>query len=226
MAMGRKDKRSERSKIDATPPWERRKPPAATVTQGPFDISDEPDDDLVRIDLGALKVPVSELEMRVDVDENQQVSAITLANETGQLQLGAFAAPRTEGIWNDVRAEIAESVSAQGGVTADESDSEFGTALAGHLGAETGNLPVRFLGVDGPRWMLRAMLLGAPAVDDSARAPFLDVVRGVVVVRGTDPLPVRDAIPLRLPTDISEQIAAAQADEAEGTELPGAQDAQ
>lgn len=226
MAMGRKDKRSERSKIDATPPWERRKPPAVTVTQGPFDIFDEPDDDLVRIDLGALKVPVSDLEMRVDVDENQQVSAITLANETGQLQLGAFAAPRTEGIWSDVRAEIAESVSAQGGVTADEPDSEFGTALAGHLGAETGNLPVRFLGVDGPRWMLRAMLLGAPAVDEDARAPFLDVVRGVVVVRGNEPLPVRDAIPLRLPTDISEQISAAQADEAEGAELSETQEQQ
>lgn len=218
MAMGRKDKRTERSKIDATPPWERRKPPTAQVTQGPFDVTDEPDDELVRIDLGALKVPASDLEMRVDVDENQQVSAITLANETGQLQLGAFAAPRSEGIWDDVRAEIAESVHAQGGSTADDPDGEFGTALAGHLGEETGRLPVRFIGVDGPRWMLRAMLLGAPAADEAARAPFLDVLRGVVVVRGTDPLPVRDSIPLRLPADVTEQIAAAQADEAGAVE--------
>jgi hypothetical protein len=153
--------------------------------------------------------------MRVDLDENQQVSAITLANETGQLQLGAFAAPRSEGIWNEVRAEIAESVRAQGGATADDPDGEFGTALAGHLGTETGNLPVRFIGVDGPRWMLRAMFLGAPAVEEGARAPFLDVLRGIVVVRGNDPLPVRDAIPLRLPPEVSEQVAAAQAEQAE-----------
>lgn len=213
MALGRKDKRSERSKIDATPPWERRKPPTAEATQGPFDVTDEPADDVVRIDLGAIKVPATELEMRVDVDENQQITAVTLVNETGQLQLGAFAAPRSEGIWGDVRAEIAESVLAQGGATTEDADGNFGTELVGHLGSETGNLPVRFIGVDGPRWMLRAMLLGAPAVDGDARVPFLDVLRGVVVVRGTDPLPVRDAIPLRLPDDVTEQIAASQADE-------------
>ena len=72
-----------------------------------------------------------------------------------------------------------------------------------------GLTPVRFLGVDGPRWFLRAMLAGAPAMEDEQARPFLDAFRGVVVVRGTDPLPVRDPVPLQLPKEAAEQLAAA-----------------
>jgi hypothetical protein len=79
--------------------------------------------------------------------------------------------------------------------------------------------PVRFVGVDGPRWFLRGMLAGAPAQDDAQAKPFLDTFRGVVVVRGSEPLPVRDPVPLRLPRDAAEQVAAA-AEEAAGQE-PG-----
>ena len=73
MALRRKEKRSERSKIDATPPWERRKPTEVRPTAGPYDLADAPQDEVVRVDLGALRVPAGELEMRVDVDENQQI---------------------------------------------------------------------------------------------------------------------------------------------------------
>jgi hypothetical protein len=60
---------------------------------------------------------------------------------------------------------------------------------------------VRFIGVDGPRWFLRALLAGTPA--DPARAQrYEDVLRNVVVVRGSEALPVRDAVPLRLPKDV------------------------
>jgi hypothetical protein len=104
--MARREKRSERSKIDATPPWERRKPPPIDTTTGPFDITDAPDDELARVDLGALHVPVSELELRLDVSETQDVVSVTLVGANGQMQLGAFAAPRSEGIWDEVRAEI------------------------------------------------------------------------------------------------------------------------
>jgi hypothetical protein len=63
-------------------------------------------------------------------------------------------------------------------------------------------VPVRFLGVDGPRWFLRALLAG-PVADEAVRAKaFEDAFRRVVVVRGNEPLPVRDPVPLRLPDDI------------------------
>jgi hypothetical protein len=61
---------------------------------------------------------------------------------------------------------------------------------------------VRFVGVDGPRWFLRAMMVGAIAQDRSKAARFEDALRNVVVVRGNDPLPVRDPVPLQLPKEI------------------------
>jgi hypothetical protein len=208
MAIRRKEKRSERSKLDATPPWEPRKQVEVEPTTGPFDVTDVADDDLARIDLGALQIAPSELEMRVDVDENQNVVSVTVVGETGNMQLGAFAAPRTEGIWTEVRAEIAESVVSQGGKALDET-SDFGTDLVGMLPVEGGLTPVRFIGVDGPRWLLRAMLVGGPAVDAEEAAPFIQVLKTTVVVRGNDPLPVREPIPLRLPVEVTDQIAQA-----------------
>jgi hypothetical protein len=53
------------------------------------------------------------------------------------------------------------------------------------------------------------MLAGAPAVEEEQARPFLDTFRGVVVVRGSDPLPVREPIPLQLPKEAAEQLAAA-----------------
>ena len=58
---------------------------------------------------------------------------------------------------------------------------------------------MRFIGIDGPRWFLRAMLVGAVATDAAKARPFEDALRNVVVVRGNEPLPVREPVPLQLP---------------------------
>ncbi len=220
MALRRKEKRTERSKLDATPPWETRRPQENPPTTGPYDIADSPADDVERLDLGALRVPVdSSLEIRVEVGEDGQVAGVTLLNPNGQMQLGVFAAPRNEGIWGEVRAEIKASISSQGG-TVSEQDGEFGSELTGRLPVPGGLTPVRFLGVDGPRWFLRAMLAGAPALQDDEAKPFLDTFRSLVVVRGTEPLPVREPVPLQLPREAAEQLAA-DAEAQDGGPLDG-----
>ena len=209
MALRRKEKRTEQSKLDATPPWETRRPHENPQTTGPFDVADMPADGVERLDLGALRVPAeSGLEIRVEVSEDGQVAGVNLLDPEGQMQLGVFAAPRKEGIWAEIRTEIKASISSQGG-TVTEQDGEFGTELAGRLPVPGGLSPVRFLGVDGPRWFVRAMLAGAPAIEEEQARPFLDAFRGVVVVRGTDPLPVREPVPLQLPKEAAEQVAAA-----------------
>lgn len=218
MALRRKEKRTEQSKLDATPPWETRRRHESAPTTGPYDIADSPDAGGERLDLGALRLPVdSGLEIRVEVSEDGTVVGVTLLNPTGQMQLGVFAAPRKEGIWEEIRAEIKDSISTQGGTVA-EQDGPFGTELAGRLPVPGGLTPVRFLGVDGPRWFLRAMLAGAPAVEEEQAQPFLDVFRGVVVVRGNDPLPVREPVPLQLPKEATEQLAAEQLAQAEAAD--------
>ena len=209
MALRRKEKCTEKSKLDATPPWETKRLQEQQPTTGPYDVADTPSDGIERLDLGALRVPVDTgLEIRVEVEENGQVVGVTMLNPNGQMQLGVFAAPRKEGIWDEIRAEIKASISSQSG-TVSEQDGEFGMELAGRLPAPGGLTLVRFLGVDGPRWFLRAMLAGAPAMDEEEARPFLDAFRGLVVVRGADPLPVREPVPLQLPKEAAEQLAAA-----------------
>ncbi|HZB51212.1 MAG TPA: DUF3710 domain-containing protein [Mycobacteriales bacterium] len=205
MALGRRGRRSERAKLDATPPWATEKERDTDVTTGPYDELDSPDDEMERLDLGALRIPVmAGVEVRVDVNPEGQVIAATLSYGGSEAQVGAFAAPRTAGIWDDIRAEIRSSITSQGG-TAEESKGRFGTELTGRVPVQGGYQSVRFVGVDGPRWFLRALFTG-PAATEPARAAVLeDAVRNIVVVRGTSPMPVRDPIPLTLPKEIAEQ---------------------
>jgi hypothetical protein len=220
MALRRRQKRTEQSKIDATPPWETRHRDEPTRTEGPYDVRDAPDDGLARIDLGALRVPVRPgMEMRLDMNETQQVVAITLVTRDGQMQLGVFAAPRNEGIWDDVRREIRDSIASQRGQAKDRDDGPFGTELVGTLKGDAGNSPVRFLGVDGPRWFLRGMLLGQAATESSKARPFEEAFRNTVVVRGGSPLPVREPVPLQLPREAAEQLEGlAEAGDDDGAE--------
>jgi hypothetical protein len=136
------------------------------------------------------------------------VIAVTLAAKDGHMQLGVFAAPRNEGIWDEIRAEIAESMNAQKGAAKEIADATFGTQLTGKLpGDGGGQVPVRFIGIDGPRWFLRAMLVGTLATDRAKAAAFEKALRHVVVVRGVEPLPAREPVPLRLPKELAAQLA-------------------
>jgi hypothetical protein len=206
MALGRRrGHRSERSKIDATPPWAKEKERDTDLTTGPYDEADAPADELERLDLGALQIPViGGVEVRVDVGPDQQVVAATLSYSGSEAQIGVFAAPRTAGIWSEVRKEIRSSITGQGG-TAQEAKGRFGTELTGRIPVQGGTQAVRFVGVDGPRWFLRGLFTGAAASDPAKASVLEDAVRNIVVVRGPSPMPVRDPLPLTLPKEIAEQ---------------------
>lgn len=170
---------------------------------GPWDLEDVPDLG-GRIDLGALRVPGRDgMQLRLEVEKNtRRAVAVSLSKDGSALQLQVFAAPRSSGLWEDVRAEIAQSIRTQGG-TADEAPGRFGTELVVQLpvkGPEgLTHRPARFLGVDGPRWFLRAVVTGRAAVDEAAAAPLEDLLADVVVVRGAEPHPPRDVLTLRVP---------------------------
>lgn len=205
MALGRRARKSERAKLDATPPWATDRERDTEETTGPYDEADAPDDELERLDLGAILVPVvTGVEVRVDVGPDGQVIAATLSYGGSEAQLGVFAAPRTAGIWDEIRKEIRGSISSQGG-TATEADGRFGTELTGRVPVQGGVQAVRFVGVDGPRWFLRGLFTGAAATDPARAAVLEDAVRNIVVVRGSSPMPVRDPLPLALPKEVAEQ---------------------
>ncbi|HET6816158.1 MAG TPA: DUF3710 domain-containing protein [Mycobacteriales bacterium] len=181
--------------------------------QGPWDHADAPEDGRPRVDLGAVHVPLAEgMEMRLDVQDEVIVSA-TLVDGHSMLQVHAFAAPRSSGIWADVRTEIAESLRQSGGEAQDE-EGPFGTELRARIPVEAPGQgpslqPARFIGVDGPRWFLRGMMTG-PASTDPVQAKRLEeVFRGTVVARGGEAMAPRELLPLRLPRDAVEQAPAA-----------------
>jgi hypothetical protein len=62
--------------------------------------------------------------------------------------------------------------------------------------------PSRIVGVNGPRWLLRATFLGLPAVQPDDAEVWEDALAAVVVHRGTHAMPVGDALPLTLPDDV------------------------
>ncbi len=181
--------------------------PVPPRPQGPWDAADAPEDDVPRLDLGGMRVPVPEqTEVRVDLDPAGAVVSATLVQGDGAVQVNAFAAPRTEGIWSEVLDEIAASLQGSGG-QAERVDGPHGPELnalvptQGEDGESVVMAPARFVGVDGPRWFLRALYTGAAAHDAGVAAPLEQAVRDVVVVRGGDPMAVRDPLPLRLPLD-------------------------
>lgn len=181
-------------------------------SQGPYDVSEVPDDGLTRLDLGGLRVPGSDgMEIRLEVDEaTQQVAAVTCVLGDSALQMTAFAAPRTEGIWADVRRQIRGSLAASS--TVEEVPGALGVELhatlpmAGPDGRPQPQ-PVRFLGVDGPRWFLRGLVSGRAARDRAAAEPLEAVFRATVVVRGTDPMAPGDAIALAVPAQVPEGMS-------------------
>jgi hypothetical protein len=197
--------------------------PDATYSDaaGPWDAQDE-FPPYERVDFGSLQIPVSEgLEIQLNLAEDQG-PLITVLRGDSSLQLQAFAAPKSGGLWDDVRHEIAAAVAEAGG-SSDEADSRFGIELrarvmateAGPEGRPGGLQPIRFLGVDGPRWFLRGVITGPAAHHRSAAEPLEDVFAGIVVVRGEHPAPPRDLLEIQLPEQ-ARQAMEAQMAEAEG----------
>jgi hypothetical protein len=72
----------------------------------------------------------------------------------------------------------------------------------------TGGAELRYVGIDGPRWFVRAVFQGAAAIDPAASPRLALVLTGLVVVRGDQAMPVRDPLPLHLPKEMVEQMEA------------------
>ncbi|HEY4314566.1 MAG TPA: DUF3710 domain-containing protein [Actinomycetes bacterium] len=201
--------------------------PGTDSGSGPYDLADvdDPGAGGSRVDLGGIWLPGRPgLEVRVEADQTTgEVVAVTAVLGDGALQLQPFAAPRSEGIWDEVRTEIRAGITAQGG-TVDEVTGPLGPELRTRVPARSADgsqtvQPARFVGVDGPRWFLRGVITGGPALDPGTDAELVALFRDVVVVRGNDPMAPRDLIPLRLPSVPDDEATAEGAGEGHGEPL-------
>ncbi|MBB4916442.1 DUF3710 domain-containing protein [Streptosporangium saharense] len=183
-----------------------------TRPSGPWD-SAEPYPERERVDLGGLRLPVdSGFEVQLNLAGEQIVGAVVMVEDSA-LQVHAFAAPRRSGIWDEVRSDLAEGVRSAGG-TVEQREGPFGPELAARIPAEGANepQPVRYIGVDGPRWFLRAVISGRAVVDEDVAAILEGVVRDIVVVRGDEPMAPKESIELRLPPEARQAAERQEAD--------------
>lgn len=184
-------------------------PVPARALAGPFDLADVDYDetDATKVNLGSLIVTGRpDVELRLQVDESSgAVAAALLVHQEGAVELRAFASPRHEGIWEEVRRSIRAEASRQGG-TATEKDGPWGTEL--HIvvtgkddQGRTVTQPSRIAGITGPRWLLRATFFGKPAVEPDPDHPLERALKDVIVVRGEHAMAPGESLPLSLPAN-------------------------
>lgn len=219
--MSEEDKKSseeiEKSELqtDAADVDETKVAPADRADNGPYDASEVPS---MRpyIDMGGIKIaPREGLKVRLDVDEKtKRIVAISLDYQGSTLQVQGFSAPKSTGLWNILRAQLVQNLTSQKAQV---------TEREGPLGPELFVIPpqgkqaqaVRFVGVDGPRWTLRGVIIGAAAQGGAEGEGVESVFREIVVVRGDAPMPPSELLQLKVPAGL--QQAAQQQSEAQQT---------
>ncbi|GLZ38762.1 DUF3710 domain-containing protein [Actinokineospora sp. NBRC 105648] len=178
-------------------------PTPVQAPEGPYDEADAPDDDFPRLDLGSVRIPVPDgAQLQVEMDPAGPVRAVHVLTPVGQVTLNAYAAPRSGGLWREVCGELAEQLRGDGAAVRSHAG-EWGQ----ELGAALGEVSLRFVGVDGPRWMLRGVVAGPPELADTSAQALRELVRNTVVVRGDQPMPVRTPLQIDLPKAIADHIA-------------------
>ncbi|RJQ85211.1 DUF3710 domain-containing protein [Amycolatopsis panacis] len=188
---------------DAVEPGDR----LSETSDGPFDVADAEDDGIPRIDLGSVKVPVpdgSQVQVEMDPDAGG-VRAVHIVTEHGQITVSGYAAPRSGGLWREVSAELGDQLRADG-AKVNVGRGEWGMELS----AIIGDVALRFVGVDGPRWMLRGVIAGPQSAAAQAPEVLRAIVRRTVVDRGDSPMPVRTPLPITLPEAVAQHIAEQQ----------------
>jgi hypothetical protein len=169
---------------------------------------------------------------------NGRPVSVLVQHAESVLQIQAFAAPKRSGIWDDIRKETATEITEQAGGQAEDREGPFGTELLAMLPAQLTEevlnemppevreqipaevieqgyawQPIRFIGVDGPRWFLQGVVQGAAIEDEEQWQVLEDVFCNIVVVRGEQPMPPRELLPLTLPKEFAEAAQAEQEQE-------------
>lgn len=179
-------------------PEDPKSAPETRVTDGPYDLSEVP---AIRpyVDLGAIKVlPREGLQLRLDVEEgSKRIVAVSLDFQDSTLQVQAFSAPKASGVWLGIVNQIETQLASQG-TTFERVDGVFGPELLATVPGNT-TAKMRFIGVDGPRWVLRGIVSGAALGDSAKMTAIEDLFRSLVIVRGEMPMPPRELLPLRVP---------------------------
>ncbi|MDT5182346.1 MAG: hypothetical protein QOI29_504 [Mycobacterium sp.] len=193
--------------------------------EGPFDVDDFDDPAtaaLARLDLGSVLIPMPEAgQVQVELTEMGVPSAVWVVTPNGRFTIAAYAAPKTAGLWREVAAELAESLRNDVSKVSIE-DGPWGREVVGVAKAEQDQPPgvVRFIGVDGYRWMIRCVVNGPQDRIAALATEARNALADTVVRRGDTPMPVRSPLQVQLPEPMAAQLRAAAEQAAQQGQQP------
>jgi Protein of unknown function (DUF3710) len=181
---------------------------------GPFDVEDFDDPAtaaVARLDLGSVLIPMPEAgQVQVELTEMGVPSAVWVVTPNGRFTIAAYAAPKTPGLWREVASELADSLRSDVAKVSIE-DGPWGREVVGVAAAEPDQPQgvVRFIGVDGYRWMIRCVVNGPQDTIAALAAEARNALADTVVRRGETPMPVRAPLQVQLPEPMAAQLRAA-----------------
>lgn len=172
---------------------------------GPFDVTEAKSLENL-IDFGAVKLPNvnRNLSIKVELEEDtRRLVALTLQTEGSMLQVSLFSAPKNNEVWQEVLEVLTSSLESQN-AQVESVVGSFGRELlvAMQVPTEDGGSAlqqIRFIGVDGPRWLLRGSITGDALNNLSEQAEIERIFRSIVVDRGSEAMPPRELVPLTMP---------------------------
>ncbi len=201
----RAHKRAEALEASAVCPLARLDEDAAIWNEpGPRSV-EEVDTSVGYVDMGAIRIPaVKGMQLRTQVaDDGTTVLRVLIVLGDSGLQISAAAAPRSGGVWDEVRDKITEGLLADGGSV---------EALEGRYGVELrADIPVtmpdgrpassrmRIIGREGPRWFSRIDIVGPAALNDELGREFEKIIDRIVIVRDNQPRARLDLLPIHVP---------------------------
>ena len=178
--------------------------------QGPYNEGESPEGSEF-LDMGVLRIPmIAGLQVLPVQDANGNILALEIVSGTAQMQLAAFAMQRSGGLWDEVRQELADQLKAEE-YQVFPLPGPFGEAVLARpipegKSAVEGAMPLLLWGIEGDRWLLRVIVRGQAAEEESAREGLLEVLGGMEVVRGKEAHVPGEALPIELPEELLEQL--------------------
>lgn len=181
--------------------------PLDRQSAGPFDIAE-----LVQvrpsIDFGAIQLPLrDDVVYKLEVEEaTSKIVALTVEYNGSALQLQAFSAPASDGVWHEIRSSLEQSILAQNGRT-EQVVGPLGPELNAQIPNVDGGFRLaKFIGVDGPKWFLRGVISGLALGDVLSMSHVIDIFRSVAVVRGSQPMPPKELLELVAPAGAQKSV--------------------
>lgn len=185
------------------------------MTQGPFEFGSEVDTSSM-LDLGSLFLPnIPGLEVHLDLDPRSGIGkSVSLHLNMTIAEVQVFAAAVNDDPWAVMRDAIVSGLREQK-VDCTVEMGRFGTEI--HAVMPTVDLdgnahvqPVRFVGVRGTRWFVRAVISGdgaLPITHLNSDPEIDEVISKLVINRGEEPLPPGERLVLRSPTVNTDESA-------------------